>query len=109
MPKNKLSEKEVLQSCLQLLDIYKIFNWRNNTGALKTEKSFMRFGVKGSPDIIALHDNAFIGIECKSTIGKQSDSQKEFQKKVEKAGGFYFLVRSSEQLEELLDKHYLIN
>ena len=93
MKKNK-EEAELQNSIMEWLDLHKVFHWRNNTGALKTENRFIKFGYKGSPDIICVYGGQFIGIECKSPKGKQNENQKEFQKKLEKAGGTYLLVKN---------------
>lgn len=88
----------MLQACLQYLQLKRVFHWRNNSGALKTENHFVRFGATGSPDIIAIIKGQCIGIECKATNGKQSDHQKVFQFKMEQAGGKYYLVHSLDDL-----------
>jgi hypothetical protein len=100
MVQKTMSETAIVKACLDTLQAYKVFSWRNNSGALKTERGgFIRFGAKGSPDIIAIYGGQFIGIEVKASKGKQSKSQKDFQKAVEKSGGFYWLVYSGEELE----------
>ena len=48
--------------------------------------------MKGVPDIIMVKDGHFIGFEVKRPNGKQSPGQKLFQKRVEGAGGLYFVV-----------------
>lgn len=85
-------ESDLQSSIMEWLDIHKVFYWRNNTGAFKTENRFVKFGYKGSPDIICVYGGQFVGIECKSPKGKQSENQKEFQKKLEDAGGTYILA-----------------
>ena len=97
MKKNK-EESQLQSSILEWLDLHKIFSWRNNTGALKTENRFVKFGYKGSPDIICVYNGQFIGIECKSPKGKQSDNQEIFQDKLEKAGGVYLLVKNIDEV-----------
>jgi len=105
----KILEKDIQNACMDFLNAYKIFFWRNNTGAFKTEVGgFYRFGYPGSPDIIAIHKGKFIAIECKTKTGKQTVRQKEFEEKTTKAGGIYLLVRSSYELEEKLKKYRII-
>jgi len=93
-----IAERDVLRMCLEYLTAKRIFHYRNNTGAVKTEKSFVRFGTPGSPDIVAVVDGNYIGIECKGSDGKQSELQKIFQSNLERAGGIYVLVRTLEDL-----------
>lgn len=88
----KTPESKVLSFCEKMLTAHGIMHWRNNTGAVKVEKRFIRYGCKGSPDIIAVHEGRFIGIECKGTGGVQQPSQKAFQERLEAAGGLYLLV-----------------
>ncbi len=73
----------------------KVFHFRNNTGAMKTEHGgFYRFGTPGSPDIICCVNGQFVGIEVKGPKGRQSPQQKEFEQALTKAGGRYILARS---------------
>lgn len=106
----KILEKDILNACLDFLNANKIFCWRNNTGAFKDNRGgFYRFGLPGSPDIIAVINGKFIAIECKTKTGKQTDTQKKFEARTVKAGGIYMLVRSSYDLEDLLKEHKLIH
>jgi len=43
-------------------------------------------------------------LECKTAIGKQNKDQLEFQKRVEKLHCRYFIVRSVEELQEVLKR-----
>ena len=98
-------ESQVQSAILEYLGYTKHFHYRNNTGALKTERGhFVRFGAVGSPDIILIVKGFYIGCEVKGTDGKQSDKQKEFQDKLERAGGKYFLAHSLDEFKESLDK-----
>ena len=106
----KETEKSIQKACLDLLGAYKIFCWRNNTGAVKMEKRFFRFGLAGSPDIIALHPRTgkFIGIEVKGPKGRLSDKQKEFAESVRKNNGTYMVVWSVDQLIDNLKAEAII-
>jgi hypothetical protein len=54
--------------------------------------------MRGVPDIILIKDGQFIGLEIKRPKGIQSDAQKIFQHKCEKAGGKYHLITSLDQV-----------
>lgn len=96
-----MSGTELVKACDDYLSLKKIFHYRNNTGATKTASGgFMRFGAKGSPDIIAVVDGFYVGIECKMGSGRQSPDQKAFQEALEEAGGIYILARSIDDLIE---------
>ncbi len=94
--KIKIKEKELQKLIMDWLEAKNIFHYRNNSGVMfkeyKGKMSMVRFGAVGSPDVIAVIDGRYIGIECKGTGGKQSDHQKVFQEQLEKAGGIYILA-----------------
>lgn len=114
------SEAEVLDAVLDLLQAHRVCAWRMNTGAVKQDDRFVRFGVRGFSDILAIPivSGKFKGlpvswcapwfVEVKSPIGRQSAEQKSFQRQVCDAGAEYFLVRSPEEMEKLLREHGVI-
>jgi hypothetical protein len=87
-----------LRAILDYLKLKRIFHLRLNTGATIGEyhgkKRMFRFGSPGCPDILAVPDQSIMWIEAKSSTGKQSELQKEWQKDVEKRGHTYILARS---------------
>jgi hypothetical protein len=97
-----MAEREIVKACLDLLEIKNIFHYRQNSGALVHEyngkKYFTRFGATGAPDIVAVINGKYVGIEVKVPKGKQSEGQKEFEGRLKKAGGDYWLIRSVEEL-----------
>lgn len=100
-----MSENSVVKACLDIFNAYNILAWRNNTGTFKTETGgYYKFGSKGSPDIIAVINGQFCGVEVKVKPNKQSESQKEFERKVRSAKGWYWLVYSPDELIEKLEK-----
>ena len=94
-----MSGTELVRACEQYLTMKNIFHYRQNTGAVKTERGgFIRFGAVGSPDLVAIIKGKYIGIECKMGSGKQSPGQKEFEKRLLNAGGEYWLIRDVKNL-----------
>ena len=87
-------EKDIQNAIMQYLRAKKIFCYRNNTGAVKTDHGFYSYGSVGSPDVICVVNGIFIGIEVKSSTGRQSAMQKRWQEALEEAGGTYILARS---------------
>ena len=95
---------------------------KNNSGAVKIRHakgdSFVRFGKRGAPDFLIWRtvpwpdapgiiwggrgrlDTLFV--EVKNEKGKQSEGQKEFQKRVEDLGGTYLIVHSLDELRSAL-------
>lgn len=119
------TEAEVQSSVLQLLSHYKIFAFRLNTAAFKTEGRFFRahsLGA-GAADILALvriceecaeQDGSHglfqpLWIECKNGKGgKQSEAQKSFQAFVELLGHEYLLADSPDKVFAWLKEHRAI-
>ena len=98
------TEKDTQKAILQYLEAKRIFHYRNNTGAVKTESGrFIRFGNVGSPDIIAVVKGTYIGIEVKDIKGKLSPSQIAFQKELEKAGGIYIVARDIDTIMDIFE------
>ena len=88
-----------------------ILAFRMNTGALKIDKRYVKFGVKGMADILAFPRYRWelqweytvpLWIEVKSEKGKQSAEQKSFQEQVEADGHHYVVARSVEDVEAAL-------
>lgn len=52
--KQKVPESGVLRACLDLLAAEKIWHERRNVGAVKNGNRFIRFGVPGTADILAI-------------------------------------------------------
>ncbi len=93
----------LVKSALEFLAINKFFTWENNTGALKTEDRFVRFGQPGSADILGcLPDGRMLGAEAKTGSGKQRKNQKIFQSQLEKNNGLYVLFYSVAELQQKL-------
>lgn len=97
-----MSEQDLVKSCLQYLKMKNLFFWRNNTGAMSTEKNgkkyFMHFGAVGSPDIFVLYKGKLIGIECKYGNNKQSEAQKAWEGAMKQHGGEYWLIYDISEL-----------
>ena len=98
-----LKEATVLRAVLEWLTVHKIFHFRVNTmGTPMSSGGFRPAPTVGIPDIIAVVEGRFVGIEVKSTNGKQSQRQKMFEGQCKKAGGEYFIVKSIDDLERLM-------
>jgi hypothetical protein len=59
------------------------------------------FGKSGIPDIIAIVDGYFVGIEVKSATGKPTELQKICGRQIEEAGGTWLVVSNDVTLEVL--------
>jgi hypothetical protein len=99
-------EKDVQSAILDYLAIKHYFFWRsNNTPIFDSKRQIFRgmpkYALHGTPDIIVIHNGKFIGLECKSDKGKQSESQIKFQKGCIDAGGTYAVVRSIDDVQAI--------
>lgn len=102
----KLSERMVLNACLDLLAASPkvAFAWRQNTGAVKIAKRFVRFGFKGCSDILGmLADGRFFAVETKETGEVATADQAAFLANVVKHGGFAVCVDHPKNLEKALE------
>ena len=98
----ELTEHEIQEQILMWLKLKRIFHYRQNSGGLKKGSHFVKFGVPGAPDIVAIIKGQYVGIEVKRVNGLQSQQQYFFQKELEKAGGKYILARSLADVESAL-------
>ena len=108
-----------------------IYNWFNNTYCLKFHEP--RLIIHSTPNggyrnkmeamtmkatgllagvadlTIKLPNSIFIDVEVKTQVGKQSNSQIEYEQRIKKLNGNYIVVRSLEEFKEkiipLIDKY----
>ena len=57
---------------------------------------------KGLPDIIVIYKGYFVGLEVKTKTGRQRQTQLAAENKIKKASGFYFIVRSLQDVQRVL-------
>lgn len=77
--------------------------WKNTTGTAKIDDRFVRFGHKGSADILGIMmGGRFLAIEVKTGRAVQTVEQQTYQRIVEMMGGLYVLARSVEDVAEAL-------
>ncbi len=70
--------------------------WSNASGAAKVDGRLLRYGLKGSSDIILVlaPTGRFIGIEAKVGRDAYRPAQQAFAAALNAAGGLYILARS---------------
>jgi len=78
---------------------------RNNSGAFINPKgNFFRMGRPGSPDfLLFMNGGRCLHIEVKNERGKQNVAQLEYEIKVKQLGHQYYIVRSVDDVECLLN------
>jgi hypothetical protein len=106
-----VKEAELLRAVLDWLQAERIFSLRMNTGAVKADGRFFRFGTPGCADVLAFPKTTCVvstgggrhpsfeyttpvWIETKTAKGQQSMLQKSFEEKVLSEGHQYVLARS---------------
>ena len=94
-----MKETQIQKAILDYLALKRYFHWRNNSGAMKTEHNFVRFGTPGSPDIIVIKNGFVWVIEVKTERGKLSEHQEAFRLALTEAGGTYLVARSIDDLK----------
>lgn len=102
-----MSEGHVIKACIEWLHWHGFDIIRNNSGGLKDHTGrTVRFGKKGSGDILALSPfGRWCEIECKFGKGEVSEHQIARQKLVTSKGGVYIICRNSaDELEVHKDR-----
>lgn len=106
-PKEKESQLEL--AICHWLHIHKYFFWKQaQAGFFNSKKNIFQkhknpYVKNGLPDIIVLLKNRFfVGLEVKVEGNYQTQSQKDFERELREKGGFYFVVRSIEDVERSL-------
>ena len=95
-------ESDVLAETMLALSRIGALVMRNNSGALRDAHGrLVRFGMKGSADIIACHSGRFVAVECKREGKRQSRYQGGYAAAVMAAGGIYVVVSSKEDADIL--------
>ena len=93
---NDRPEAAALMEVLKALNAHPAVAWceRQNSGAAKVGKRFIRFGWTGCPDVLGqLKDGRFLGVEVKAAKGRASPEQVAFLERIRGAGGVGFIAR----------------
>ena len=113
--KIKIAEKDIQRTIKDYLQVMenqgKLMFIRSNSLAVQTTNgNYIQTGKKGSPDILVwmcediwYDEIRCIALEVKSTIGKQTTTQIEWQNKFEGFGGEYYIVRSVEEVMKIIE------
>lgn len=106
--KIKRPEKDVLRAVEAFLKARGMLCFRMNSGATflsyKGKMRCIRGNPSGTADLLTFIGSLPVWAECKSSEGKQSEIQKQFQAMVEKEGHVYLLVRSAAEVEDWIQE-----
>jgi hypothetical protein len=95
-------ENPVVTSCLNLLGLYGMDVWRNNTGKIPGRRFL---GKKGRGDIIGVsRTGRFVNVECKRPGEEGRPDQVAFVEEVNRRGGIAAVVDSSAALCRYLEQ-----
>lgn len=104
-------ESIIQKQCLQILQAYNIFHWRQNSGCIHVRGHVYKMtSVPGVSDILGiLPDGRFLAIECKREKGGVvSPTQRAFLDAIESNGGVALVINNpmelNTKLKELLFK-----
>ena len=92
-------ETVLVAACLVFLRQQGCLAWRMNVGGAKFGRRFVRFGVRGMADILAVKSGRAIFVECKRHPNAPTIIQEEFLQDVREHGALSWVVYSVEELE----------
>lgn len=75
----------------------------DSINAIETKRKVNTGLLRGVSDLILVMPGKLLFLEVKTDTGYQSESQREFQKRVEELGFSYHVVRSIEDVEVLIN------
>lgn len=82
----KQSEKEITRAIRSVLKGLGIWHWKHFQGGMTP--------IKGISDILGCYKGRMLAIEVKTDVGRVSDDQQRFIKRVIEEGGIAFVARS---------------
>jgi len=105
-PKESAIQTGIEKYLIFMENMGKLVYQKNNTGAVKVEGRFIRFGKDGSSDfLVYLPKGETLHLEVKTSKGRQTDNQKKYQKDVEALGHEYYIARSPDNaIEKIKEK-----
>lgn len=88
---SKTPEGKIQAEIIKYLKENKIWHFRYNANV-----------TYGMPDIIAIYNGYFVGIEVKTEVGIATELQERMKDSIEKAGGYHVFARSVDDVYKLL-------
>ena len=91
-----MKENDIVRAILKYLKtVPGCFAWKEHGGM---------YGTAGIPDIIACINGRFYAFEVKTPVGKTTALQDATIRKIHKCGGQAFVVRSVDEVKEILNQ-----
>lgn len=103
---SKIHTNLIKKCLLELCKIPKTRAWQSDTGIARSMdgQRIIKFGLKGSSDIIGVSNGRMICLEIKIGKDKQRPEQVAFQSMIEMCDGFYFIVKDEDDLSLVINK-----
>jgi hypothetical protein len=94
-----VSETDLVRNVLSALQAKRVWAWRANSGTMVVGQGASKYVVRGAPAgtpdiLVVLPCGRLCGLECKVGNGKQRPTQVLWQRKAERSGVGYAVVRS---------------
>ena len=91
-----MKEADIVRKIMNYLkSVPECFAWKEHGGM---------YGTAGIPDIIACYRGGFIAFEVKTENGKVTALQESTIRKIRKAGGQAYVVRSLDEVKTILEE-----
>lgn len=98
----KKTEHSIQNDILTYLRYNGFMVLRNNSGAVKIQDRLIKFGQRGSADILAWKNGVPYAIECKTKTGRLSEFQKQWLEEAKDHGIVTIVARSVEDVISVL-------
>lgn len=109
-----VSANQLNRSIIEYLTLRGCKAWRNNTGAVRPQRSngsygFIRFGEVGSGDVLFIMPpfGRFGSIETKTQNDRLRKTQEDWMETVNNLGGIAFVARSLDDVLERMEKEFV--
>jgi hypothetical protein len=112
-PGSSEAHSRLVKECVEELALRGYPAWPNQTGMAWRDRRPVRFGKKGSGDVLTVLPRRIAGelvgvhgeIECKTGGAVQSKKQKAHMRVVLGCGAVYLVIRSRDELKGWLDRN----
>jgi len=98
----KLRERDIQKTVCDWLTLRGFFWYRQNVGGAKFGAQWVKFGLKGLPDVVVIVSGIYVGLEFKVPGQKLSEAQIQCGTRIEIAGGEYEQVQSLEDAQRVI-------
>jgi hypothetical protein len=98
----KLRERDIQKTVCDWLTLRGFFWYRQNVGGAKFGAQWVKFGLKGLPDVVVIVSGIYVGLEFKRPGGFLSEAQEFCKQLIKNAGAEYVEVKSLEDAQRVI-------